>query len=303
MVKHHSYVIGGHSDHEHFGHPDKLANRLSTNTCETCNTYNMLKITRHLFAWEPRSDYMHFYDRALYNHILASQDPQTGVVCYYVSLKPGHFKTYSTPFDSFWCCVGTGIENHTKCRDTIFFHSTDTLYVNLFIPCELWWERKGITARLERAISGNSTASLHLSPQQPTDCAIRIRQPWWCTEPIRVRVNGRNQRAKVEPDGYVALRRQWQKGDKIDIVLPMRLYTEPMPDNPNLIAILYGPLVLAGILGKESGPTAHTCVGNPRQTTTVLAPQDEANSTYLPYPRRRTPKRYGTAPQRLHRGR
>ncbi|MGQ9487432.1 MAG: beta-L-arabinofuranosidase domain-containing protein [Armatimonadota bacterium] len=254
VVKHHSYVIGGHSDHEHFGPPDKLANRLSTNTCETCNTYNMLKLTRHLFAWEPKADYMHFYERALYNHILASQDPQTGMVCYYVSLKPGHFKTYSTPSDSFWCCVGTGIENHTKYGDTIFFHSDSALYLNLFIPCELQWKQKGMTARMETGVPQNSTASLHLTLQQPTDCVIRVRQPRWCTEPIRVRVNGRTQRATVERDGYIALRRHWQKGDKIDIALPTRQYTEPMPDDPNLIAVLYGPLVLAGILGKESDP-------------------------------------------------
>lgn len=254
VVKHHSYVIGGHSDHEHFGPPDRLANRLSTNTCETCNTYNMLKLTRHLFSWEPKADYMNFYERALYNHILASQNPQTGMVCYYVSLKPGHFKTYSTPFDSFWCCVGTGIENHTKYGDTVFFWGEDNLYVNLFIPSELHWKAKGFSLRMETAFAESDRVVLNLSPDQPTDLALQIRQPWWCVEPIKVRINGAVQRAKPNADGYLTLRRRWQKGDRVEVILPSRLHTESMPDDPNLIAVLHGPIVLAGVLGKESDP-------------------------------------------------
>lgn len=254
VVKHHSYVIGGHSDHEHFGPPDRLASRLSTNTCETCNTYNMLKLTRHLFSWEPKADYMNFYERALYNHILASQNPQTGMVCYYVSLKPGHFKTYSTPFDSFWCCVGTGIENHTKYGDTVFFSGEDTLYVNLFIPSELQWKQKGFSLRMETAFPESDRVLLHLIPQQPTDLTLQIRQPWWCTQPIRVRVNGAPQRARLGEEDYLALRRRWQKGDRVEVILPSRLHTESMPDDPNLITVLHGPVVLAGVLGKESDP-------------------------------------------------
>ena len=137
-----SYVIGGHSDHEHFFPTNDFAKHLTTDTCETCNTYNMLKLTRELFALEPDAAKMDFYERGLYNHILASQDPETGMFVYFMSLKPGHFKTYSTPEDSFWCCVGTGMENHAKYGDTIYFHDADSLFVNLFIASELTWPEK-----------------------------------------------------------------------------------------------------------------------------------------------------------------
>ncbi len=254
VVNHHSYVIGGHSDHEHFGPPGRLANRLSTNTCETCNTYNMLKLTRHLFAWQPTASVADFMERALYNHILASQDPQTGMVCYYVSLKPGHYKTYSTPFDSFWCCVGTGIENHTKYGSFVAFHSKDALYVNLFIPCEIQWREKGVALHLQTDFPESDEVAMRLRLRQPGEWSLRIRQPWWASEPVRVRVNGRIYRVAPGNDGYLAIRRQWQDDDRVELMLPLQLRTESMPDDPNRIAVLFGPVVLAGILGKETDP-------------------------------------------------
>ena len=129
--------------------PDKLSDRLSQNTSETCNTYNMLKLTRHLFEWQASAEYADYYERALYNHILASQDPDDGMVCYYVPMKAGSKKLYSKPFDDFWCCVGTGMENHAKYGEAIYFHNDDTLWVNLFIPSELNWREKGFSLRQE----------------------------------------------------------------------------------------------------------------------------------------------------------
>ncbi len=137
VALHRSYVIGGDSDREHFFPTNDFARHLSAETAETCNTYNMLKLTRHLFSWDPAARTMDFYERALYNDILASQDPDQGMFVYLMSLKPGHFKTYSTPENSFWCCVGTGMENHAKYGDTIYFHNDQSLFVNLFIPSEL----------------------------------------------------------------------------------------------------------------------------------------------------------------------
>ena len=125
-----------------FFRPTILPKHLSPETCETCNTYNMLKLTRELFALEPDAVKMDFYERALYNDILASQDPDTDMFTYFMSLKPGHFKVYSTPENSFWCCVGTGMENHAKYGDTIYFHDADSLFVNLFIASELSWPEK-----------------------------------------------------------------------------------------------------------------------------------------------------------------
>jgi len=254
VVNHHSYVIGGHSDYEHFGPPDKLSDRLSTNTCETCNTYNMLKLTRHLFAWEPKAEHMDFYERALYNHILASQHPQTGMVCYYIPLKPGHFKSYSTPFDSFWCCVGTGMENHTKYGDTIYFRNAEGLWVNLFIPSELRWQEKGLTLRMETRFPEEDAARLTFACRQPVEMTLNLREPYWKAKAITARLNGQSVRLSTASHGYLSLSRRWRDGDRLEITLPQRLHTQSMPDDPNLLAVLYGPVVLAGNLGKPEDP-------------------------------------------------
>ena len=133
VTQNRSFVIGGNGDREHFFPTNDFAGHLSAETAETCCTYNMLKLTRHLFEWSPDAAEMDYYERALYNHILAAQDPDTGAFAYFMSLKPGHFKTYSTSENSFWCCVGTGMENHAKYGDMIYFHGDNSLFVNLFI--------------------------------------------------------------------------------------------------------------------------------------------------------------------------
>ena len=127
----------------------------------------MLKLTRHLFAWTPTAESMDFYERALFNHILGSQDPKTGQVIYYCPLKPGAFKTFSTPTDSFWCCVGTGMENHGKYNDTIYFHDEASLYVNLFIPSELSWKDKGLTVRQLTKYPEQDSSSLSITAAKP----------------------------------------------------------------------------------------------------------------------------------------
>jgi hypothetical protein len=143
VVRYRSFAIGGNTDNERFLPVDQFARHLGASSTETCNTYNMLKLTRALFALSPSAEAMDFYERGLFNHILASQDPDSGMMCYYVPLKPGAFRTYSTPDDSFWCCVGTGMENHAKHGDTIYFHDSQSLFVNLFIASELTWKAKG----------------------------------------------------------------------------------------------------------------------------------------------------------------
>jgi DUF1680 family protein len=254
VVKHHTYAMGGHGSGEYFGPPDRLSDRLTPTTAETCNTYNMLKLTRHLFSWNPRVEYIDFYERALYNHILASQDPDTGMMCYYVSLQPGHYKTYSTPFDSFWCCVGTGMENHVKYGDTIYFHDADSLYLNLFIPSELHWKEKGLTIRQETRFPDEETTRLTFSCPRPVEMTLRVRCPSWIAGAMGVKVNGRARKIDARPGEFALLRRTWHAGDRVEIRLPMRLREEPMPDNPKRVALLDGPIVLAGDLGRQSQP-------------------------------------------------
>ncbi len=245
-----TYAIGANTDGEHFDAPGKLSLHLSPVTAETCNTYNMLKLTRHLFQWTPSAEYADFYERALYNHILASQDPKRGMMTYYVSLKPGHFKTYSSPTESFWCCVGTGMENHVKYGDSIYFHDAQSLYVNLFIPSVLKWHEKGLTVHQETRFPDSDTTRLTLTCAKPTTMVLKVRYPSWA-HGMTVSVNGQAQTISGKPGSYVSVHRLWKNGDRVDIILPMHLYTEPMPDDPTKVAILYGPLVLAGQLGDE----------------------------------------------------
>ena len=281
MVHHHSYVNGGNSDGERFGPPDKLNNRLSRNTSETCNTYNMLKLTRHLFEWHASAEYADYYERALYNHILASQNPDDGMVCYYVPLKAGSRKLYSKPFDDFWCCVGTGMENHAKYGEAIYFHNDDSLWVNLFIPSELNWREKGLSLRQETLYPGGDKVNFTVKTRSrsifPCVCAIRHGP----TDGVTVTVNGRPQTvATLNPAASSRFKRTWKTGDRVELTIPMSLRLEAMPDNPHRVAILYGPTVLAGELG----------------------PEDEASSRESSYPRsiteRQTSSLNGSNPSR-----
>jgi uncharacterized protein len=250
VVHHHTYVNGGNSDGERFGAPDKLNDRLSENTSETCNTYNMLKLTRHLFEWRAAVEYADYYERALYNHILASQDPDDGMVCYYIPLKAGSQKEYSKPFDSFWCCVGTGMENHAKYGEAIYFHSAETLWVNLFIPSELSWREKGLTLRQETRYPETDNVSFTVKAARPVDFALRLRYPGWATSAV-VKVNGLAQSVNAKPGSFIEIKRRWKTGDHVELTLPMSLRLEAMPDNPRRVAIFYGPTLLAGELGPE----------------------------------------------------
>jgi len=250
VVKTRSYVIGANTDSEHFDAPGKLSAHLSPITAETCNTYNMLKLTRHLFEWTASPAYADFYERALYNHILASQDPKRGMMTYYVSLKPGHFKTYSTPTESFWCCVGTGMENHVKYGDSIYFHDADNLYVNLFIPSEVKWHEKGLTVRQETQFPERDTTRLTVTCAHPVSAALKIRYPSWARG-MKISVNGKAQKVAALPGSYVTVPGHWKSGERVDVTLPMHLHSEAMPDDPSKIALLYGPIVLAGQLGDE----------------------------------------------------
>ncbi len=251
VTDNHTYVIGGNSDYEMFGEPGKLSNRISNKTTETCNTYNMLKLTRHLFAYNPSSHYADYYERGLYNHILASQNPDDGMMCYYVPLKMGGFKTYNTPFDSFWCCTGTGMENHVKYGENIYARGNDgSLFVNLFIPSELNWKEKDIKVVQETNYPHSDHIRLSIESTTIQSFPIRIRKPKWARQGVHIQVNGEEMSFSAV-EGYIVINREWKNNDVIEINIPMSFYTESMPDNPNRISILYGPLVMAGTFDKN----------------------------------------------------
>lgn len=253
MVHHHSYVIGGNSNYEYCGDADKLNDRLSDNTCETCNTYNMLKLTRHLFCWQPSAELADYYERALYNHILASQNPESGMMTYFVPLRMGSKKEFSDEFKTFTCCVGSGMENHVKYTESIYYRSQDgnSLYLNLFIPSTLNWKERGLTIRQETAYPQNGKVVLSFASAKSQKLSLNLRRPWWLKGEWQLKVNGKPVQATAGANGYYTLSRSWKNGDKLELDMPMHLYTESMPDNPNRIAFLYGPLVLAGQLGDK----------------------------------------------------
>lgn len=255
VVYHHSYVTGGHCDHEHFGPPDRLNDRLSPATTETCNVYNMLKLTRHVFGWNPDARVADFYERALLNHIRATQHPD-GRVIYNLSLQPGHHKEYQPLRDAWTCCMGTGMENHVRYGEGIYFHDDAGLWVNLYLPSELNWRARGLTVRLDTDWTYADTATLTFTSDTPQDFTLRLRHPHWAQTGFTVRVNGEEQPRATRPSSYAEVRRTWRRGDRVEVHFPMSLRTEAMPDNANRIGIFYGPTLLAADLGPVDQPGA-----------------------------------------------
>lgn len=250
-----SYATGGTSNGEGWqADPYVISTELGKDSHESCCTYNMLKLTRHLFSWEPKAEYADYYERALFNGILPTQDPATAMMMYYVPMMPGMFKTFMSPFDSFWCCTGTGMENHAKYGDSIYFHDPDGVFVNLFIASELKWSDKGFGLLQETKFPEEGRTTLIVTAAKPGEMAVRVRIPWWVGKGGFVKVNGRKIEAFAAPSSYLTLKRAWNKGDRIEVVLPMGLRLERTPDNVNVAAVLYGPIVLAGQLGPVGLP-------------------------------------------------
>ena len=234
MVNHHSYANGGNSSGEYLSTPDKLNDRLTHSTCETCNTYNMLKLSRHLYEWTGDPKYLDFYEKALYNHILASQHPETGMTCYFVPLAMGTRKDFCDKYNSFTCCMGSGFENHSKYGGAIYSHGSDdrSLFVNLYIPSVLTWKEKGLKVRLETVYPENGRVTLKVVEGERQPLALNLRYPVWAGEGIVVKVNGTKQKITSKPGSFVTLERKWKAGDRIELNIPMNLYTKEMPDNP-----------------------------------------------------------------------
>lgn len=249
VTENHTYANGGNSDSEHFGPPRRLSDRLGHATSETCNTYNMLKLSSALFCRDPQAAYADYMERSLWNHILASQHPETGQVCYYVSLRSGDFKKFMGLLD-FTCCNGSGMENHSRYGDVIYFHSGDReLWVNQFIASEVDWKDAGVRVTQETEFPRNDAVRLKIAADQPNRFALHLRQPPWVDGKLAVMLNGEPVETNASAAGYATIEREWQDGDVIEFRLPMGLRSEPMPDRANRVAAFYGPILLAGDMG------------------------------------------------------
>jgi DUF1680 family protein len=251
VALHRSYAIGGHSEDEHFSKVDRLSRHLGESTAETCNTYNMLKLTRRLFLRDADPARIDFYERGLFNHILASNDPATGMVTYYVALAPGAWRSYSTPEDSFWCCVGTGMENPARYGEAIYARRGDSLLVNLFLASELTWREKGLSLRQETRFPDEDRTRLVLRLAAPARFGLQVRHPAWATSGLALTVNGQEQAADSRPGSYATIEREWKDGDVVEVRAPMGLRFEPTADDSARGAFLFGPIVLAADLGAD----------------------------------------------------
>ncbi|MFC1563440.1 glycoside hydrolase family 127 protein [candidate division KSB1 bacterium] len=240
----HMYIIGGTSEGEMFKDPGLIGSLLTDRTCETCCTYNLLKLTKQLFMHDPRAEYIDYYERGLYNQILASQDPRSehGFTTYFIPLKPGGVKRYSSNYRSFSCCHGTGMENHTKYGESIYFHDESGLWVNLFIPSELDWKEKNVTILQETAYPEQQ--GTEITVRGSGKFAIKIRHPVWLEEGFAVKINGLEQQAASEPGSYINLDREWKNGDRITVDLPFRIRVEYTEDVPDVGGVMYGPVLL-----------------------------------------------------------
>ena len=248
-----SYVIGGNADRESFQGPNKISKHITEQTCESCNTYNMLKLTRHLFAWDTQSAYFDYYERAHFNHMLAHQNPKTGMFAYMVPLMSGTAREWSSEFNDFWCCVGSGMESHAKHGESVYWHGENDLIVNLFIPSTLEWREKQAAFELATEYPTGEVIKFTVTKAaKPSEFGISLRIPYWC-EGATLDLNSKP--AKIEGvNGYVRIVRKWKKGDKITLTLPMKPRIEATADDPNMVALLRGPLVLAADLGEAGNP-------------------------------------------------
>lgn len=261
MINHHTFAPGCSSQKEHFFDTKQFSKFLNGYTGETCCTYNMLKLSRHLFCWTGDVNIADYYERALYNHILGQQDPETGMVCYFLPLLSGAHKVYSTKENSFWCCVGSGFESHAKYGEAIYYHNDKGIYVNLFIPSVVNWKEKGLKLRQETAFPSAETTVLTVETEHPVQTTVYLRYPSWSGK-VSVLVNGKKMSVKQKSGSYIALSRSWKSGDRIEAVYPMKVHVETTPDNPRKGALLYGPLVLAAERG-TAGMQAPAPFSNP----------------------------------------
>ncbi|GAA5179923.1 glycoside hydrolase family 127 protein [Rugosimonospora acidiphila] len=275
VINSHTYVIGGNTNGEYFQTPNAIASQLSDTTCECCNTYNMLKLSRQLFFTNPaRADYVDYYERALFNQILGQQDPNSshGFVAYYIPLRAGGIKTYSNDYSNFTCDHGTGMESNTKYADSIYFYSGETLYVNLFIASTLTWPGRGITVTQATTFPTASTSRLTVTGSG--HIAMKIRVPSW-TSGMTVKVNGVTQSVTATPGSYLTIDRTWASGDYVDLTMPATLTFPRANDNANVGAVKYGAIVYAG----EYGNTDLNSVLPTLQTGSLV--QDPANPLHF----------------------
>lgn len=248
-----SVTIGGNSVREHFNPTDDFSTMIeSEQGPETCNTYNMLRLTKMLFLEKQSSAYMDFYERAMLNHILSTISTMQGGFVYFTPMRPGHYRVYSQPQTSFWCCVGSGLENHSRYGEMIFAHRAEQeLYVNTFVPAELDWRGNKTNVKILGDFPWNDKCEIHVTSKKPREWTMKIRKPEWCDEMTVTDPDG-NTLSTPDDDGYISIPRTWVGTQVITVHTPMKLAAHKLPDGSNYQSLTYGPMVLAADLGADN---------------------------------------------------
>lgn len=254
VIKNHTYITGGNSEWEHFGEPKVLDAERTNCNCETCNTYNMLKLSRELFKITGDKKYSDYYENTFINAILSSQNPETGMTTYFQPMATGFFKVYSSPTDHFWCCTGSGMENFSKLGDSIYFYGADSIFVNRYTSSSVTWEEKGLIIT-QNADLPKVTFTINGS----AEAKIVLKVPDWCEDKPTVKING-DKKLVIVKDGFITLDREWNDGDTIEYEMNMQVVAHSLPDNENAVAFKYGPWVLSADMGQKDMNTSTTGV-------------------------------------------
>lgn len=253
VVENHTYITGGNSEWEHFGESKILDGERTNCNCETCNTYNMLKLSRELFKATGDTKYADYYENTFINAILSSQNPETGMTTYFQPMATGYFKVYSSPTDHFWCCTGSGMESFSKLSDSIYFHNAQSLYVNRYTSSKAEWQEKGLTIIQETDLP---TVKFTVMGSETAQIVLRI--PDWTNSPT-VKINGESVNFNAE-NNLIVLEKDWQNGDIIEYNMPIQITVHTLPDNLNAVAFKYGPWVLSADMGTNEMNTTTTGV-------------------------------------------
>jgi uncharacterized protein len=282
VVNHYTFATGGHGKNEYFGEPDKLNDMVDGRTAETCNVYNMLKMTRTLFSVEPDIRYADFHERALFNHILASQDTGDGTVAYMLPVGRGVQHEYQRMFDDFTCCVGTGMESHALHGAGLYYYKgSEEFWIGLYAPSIAKWDSAGVEMEMITDFPIGNSASMKIRTKVPKKFTLALRRPYWAGDGFSVRVNGQPLQDVPAADSYVKINRTWKEGDTVDLNLPKQLRKEPLPDNPSRMAFMWGPLVLAGDLGPETQASDENEENSPAPPAPPIVVADEPLQRWL----------------------
>jgi DUF1680 family protein len=259
VTKNRSVSFGGNSVREHFNPSDDFAPMVEDREGpESCNSYNMLKLTKQLFLANPNGEYMDYYERTLYNHILSSQNPDGGGFVYFTPIRPMHYRVYSQPQGGMWCCVGTGMENHGKYGDMIYAHNENDVYVNLFIPSTLTWNEKGLTLQQDNNFPYEGKTQVKLSLKKAAKFSLNFRYPAWARSGnLKVLINGKQEPLLKLSNAYITIDRKWKDGDVVTLLLPMETKAEQLPDNSQFVSFVHGPIVLAAATGTANMDGLH----------------------------------------------